>query len=435
MNAPACTTAAGAASLTADQAASAVWQVIVVGAGPAGASAARRLAARGLRVLLVDRGTMPRWKVCGCCLSVAAVAELRLLGVQTAPPPALPLGALPLETVRLAHAGRSVLLPLPGGGVLSRESLDTAVVAHAMAAGCHWLPHALVTAIDASGTAGGSPVVTVTLRTVDDAAGPRVLTADYVLLAAGLSARVRIDRRGAAPAPRDASAASGQAVAGSRIGLGATLLADAVALPRGELVMAVGREGYCGLVRLHDGRIDLAAAVDRQALARHASPARLILSILADAGLGPAAGGLSAASLAASTFRATPPLTHREPLVAGTTGRILRIGDAAGYVEPFTGEGIGWALACGRIAAEALMHEDGTAENALRPPADAAARYRAAHRRQFTTLHARCRRVSLALRRPAVVMAAMHAARLAPWAARRLVPALVGATAPGDSAP
>ena len=121
--------------------------------------------------------------------------------------------------------------------------------------------------------------------------------------------------------------------------------------------------------------------------------------------------------------------------MAGTTGRVLRIGDAAGYVEPFTGEGIGWALACGRIVAEALLEEDGTAENALAPlrtPPHATVPRIAGSSQRSTP---RCRRVSLALRRPAVVMAAMHAARLTPWAARRLVPALVGATAPGDAAP
>src|SRR5262249_23647918 len=44
------------------------WDAVVVGAGPAGALAARELARLGAAVLLVDRATFPRWKVCGCCL-------------------------------------------------------------------------------------------------------------------------------------------------------------------------------------------------------------------------------------------------------------------------------------------------------------------------------------------------------------------------------
>ena len=57
------------------------WDVIVVGAGPAGASAAVRLADGGRRVLLVDRCGMPRGKVCGCCLSQVAAEELSAIGL------------------------------------------------------------------------------------------------------------------------------------------------------------------------------------------------------------------------------------------------------------------------------------------------------------------------------------------------------------------
>jgi flavin-dependent dehydrogenase len=45
------------------------WQVVIVGAGVAGAYVAARLAHAGVSVLLVDRGRFPRNKVCGACLS------------------------------------------------------------------------------------------------------------------------------------------------------------------------------------------------------------------------------------------------------------------------------------------------------------------------------------------------------------------------------
>ena len=48
------------------------WDAVVVGAGPAGAVAARELARRGTTVLLVDRASFPRNKVCGACLNVRA---------------------------------------------------------------------------------------------------------------------------------------------------------------------------------------------------------------------------------------------------------------------------------------------------------------------------------------------------------------------------
>src|SRR3954468_10803523 len=56
------------------------WDVVVVGAGPAGSLAAYDLARRGLTVLLVDKATFPRWKVCGSCLSPQAQATLAAAG-------------------------------------------------------------------------------------------------------------------------------------------------------------------------------------------------------------------------------------------------------------------------------------------------------------------------------------------------------------------
>src|SRR5262249_20214497 len=55
----------------------------VVGAGPAGSLAARQVAQQGLQVLLIDRAAFPRWKVCGCCLNLAALASLNAVGLQS----------------------------------------------------------------------------------------------------------------------------------------------------------------------------------------------------------------------------------------------------------------------------------------------------------------------------------------------------------------
>jgi flavin-dependent dehydrogenase len=252
-----------------------------------------------------------------------------------------------------------------------------------------------------------------------------VIAADRIVLATGLADHVRVaalDNASVAHAPEDAR----HVAADNRIGLGATLPADAADLPFGELVMAVGREGYCGAVRLEDGRVDIAAAVSRESLGRNADPGRVVAAIVAEAVGRSSLPMPTTAAIAAAAFRATPPLTRSAPLVSGPMGQILRCGDAAGYVEPFTGEGIGWALASGRLVAEAMLADQLDVGDRLRSAADAAARYRAAHHRQVAAVHARCRRVALALRRPGVVMAAVQAARIAPWAARRLVPAVIG---------
>ncbi len=410
-----------AATISPAAAARTPWQVLVVGAGPAGAAAAHRLAVRGLRVLLVDRGSMPRSKVCGCCLSVAAIAELRLFERGAA---RLPLGAIPLRTVRVAHRGRSVSLPLAGGAVVSRERLDAALVDAAIMAGCHWLPHSLLTGLV---DGGDSAVATATLAVrpaAEAAALPTTITAECIVLATGLADRVRARVAPGTDAPTDGHDGA-EMPDDNRVGLGTTLPPGMADLPCGELTMAIGSDGYCGMVRLEDGRIDVAAAVSRVALARRASPGHTVAAILAVAAGDGGGAWPSLDAIATAEFRATPPLTRRAPLVGGTSGRILRCGDAARYVEPFTGEGIGWALASGRILAESLLAVEPGAE-APPGPAAAAARYEVAHRHRFEAAHARCRRVSLALRHPAVTMAALEAARLAPWAVRRLLPIVIG---------
>ena len=102
-----------------------MWDAVVVGAGPAGALAARESARRGLRVLLVDREAFPRWKVCGCCLSGRALGTLAGVGLADLPHRH---GALPLREVRLAARHRDAVVALPDGVALSRQTLDAALV-------------------------------------------------------------------------------------------------------------------------------------------------------------------------------------------------------------------------------------------------------------------------------------------------------------------
>lgn len=157
--------------------------------------------------------------------------------------------------------------------------------------------------------------------------------ARLVLLASGLSAAVEFGSR---PAPR------------SRVGLGAHLPAsDAAAFdPAGSqadaITMLCGPEGYVGLVRDEGGRLNVAAAVDPEEL-RRLGGQELVARLLARSGL---------QALPPADWHGTPPLTRKGPVVAE---RVLALGDAAGYVEPFTGEGIGWALATARAVVPFAM--------------------------------------------------------------------------------
>src|SRR5262245_35379706 len=181
------------------------WDAVVVGAGPAGSVTARELARRGLRVLLVDKATFPRPKVCGCCLNRATLAALAAVGLGHVPGRC---GAVPLTGVKLAAGKLSADVRLPGGVAVSREAFDAALVEEAVAAGVTFRPG-------------------VTWR-----AGST--SASITILAAGLAANT-------APPAR-----------GSRIGAGVVVpesLAPGFFAP-GTIYMATGRGGYVGLVRL-----------------------------------------------------------------------------------------------------------------------------------------------------------------------------------------
>src|SRR5438552_5484187 len=104
-----------AATLQLEEAGDRSWEVVILGAGPAGALAAHQLARMRKSVLLVDKASFPRWKVCGCCLNAEALAVLRGAGLGQLTTRA---GAVPFHQVALAsHTSRTVL-PLPGGVAL-----------------------------------------------------------------------------------------------------------------------------------------------------------------------------------------------------------------------------------------------------------------------------------------------------------------------------
>lgn len=103
--------------------------------------------------------------------------------------------------------------------------------------------------------------------------------------------------------------------------------------------MAMGQGGYIGLVQVENGRLNVAAAYERSHVKQCGDPGSAAKQILAEAGFP------SIPSLRNATWRGTLPLTRKTSPIAGE--RFFLIGDATGYVEPFTGEGMAWALASG----------------------------------------------------------------------------------------
>ncbi|MFD9451758.1 geranylgeranyl reductase family protein [Streptomyces sp. NPDC059985] len=315
------------------------YDAVVVGAGPAGCAAAYHLAVRGRRVLLLEAQRFPRDKVCGDALTQRAVRILAAMGV---------LDSLPhterMRGARVHMRSRGwrdfVYDAYPGTDshslVVPRVVLDEAVALRAVAVGAELWESAAVTA----------PIVE----------GGRVVG-------------VQVRREGR---PIDVRAAVVVAADGAR-----SPLARAVGLlPEGDLGVGVGVRGYLtGL----DGLRDLQEAF-------------LPLDDIAGRDLLPSFGwinptGASEANVGVALFRpgyegrAEQVLQHFLARLStrgkGFGGRlrgewatapfrldfspdrcvadgILLVGDAAGLVNPFTGEGISYALESGRTAAEVI---------------------------------------------------------------------------------
>ncbi|MFL5240995.1 MAG: NAD(P)/FAD-dependent oxidoreductase [Gemmataceae bacterium] len=353
------------ATLNFAEASSTVWDVIVVGAGPAGSLAARQIARQGLKVLLVDKASFPRWKVCGCCLNARALTTLSgvgLGGLSTAQ------GAVPLQKILLAAPGGTARVRLKGGVALSRESLDAALIASAIEEGACFLPE---TFAKLDGIADRFAFLRLTRQSQQASCSARVLIA-----ADGLGGRLLAGEPGffAAPSPN------------SWIGAGAIADASPDFYRRGAIYMATGKGGYVGLVRLEDERLDVAAAFDpvrvRNAHGPHCAVEELLQAV----------GWPLIPSLAECVWKGTPPLTRRAPRVAGQ--RIFMLGDASGYVEPFTGEGIAWALS----SAVALVPLATEAARSWHP--SFAVRWTAMHRKLIRNRQRPCRAVTWVLRHP-----------------------------------
>jgi 2-polyprenyl-6-methoxyphenol hydroxylase-like FAD-dependent oxidoreductase len=198
----------------------------------------------------------------------------------------------------------------------------------------------------------------------------------------------------------------------SRIGAGVLLEAEAASsfYARGTIYMATGRGGYVGLVRVEDQQLDIAAALDPK-------------FVKSAGGVGPAAetilhevGWPVPPNLAEQPWRGTVALTRHKARLGGD--RFFVVGDAAGYVEPFTGEGMGWAA---------------TSAAALAPLASKAIRqwndqyvpeWESIYRRVVSNRQRVCRLASRVLRSPFLTHLAVGALSIVPVLSQPVVSAL-----------
>lgn len=299
---------------------SAEWDVVVIGAGPAGAAAAHGLARSGLATLLVERRTFPRDKVCGGCVNGRSLGILQSMGLGSA---VNGLGGRPFWNLNLkTSSGGRLRLKLPEGLALTRRAFDEALVQAAAGVGVSFLDGVSARVAPLDRVTGGFR--RVGLRSAD---GFEMNVSGRVVIAAdGLGH----------PSLRGLSEFRSTQARRSRIGLG-TVLEHAAGFEPGAIHMAVDRRGYVGIVEVEDRWFDIAAAVDPRYL-KQCGHARSAIRGILERTCMPIPGHLDDA-----VWHGTTPLG--QALRRPAAWRVLAIGDSAGYVEPFTGEGIAWALA------------------------------------------------------------------------------------------
>ncbi|WP_459645111.1 geranylgeranyl reductase family protein [Kineococcus sp. NUM-3379] len=325
--------------------------VIVVGAGPAGSTAAAYLAGTGRRVVVCEKTSFPREKVCGDGLTPRAVRELDLLGVPTPREE----GWLPNRGLRLIGGGVRMEVPwpelaeFPGHGfVHTRMGFDAALVRHARGRGAQVLERTAVTGPVLDERTGH--VVGVSVRDVDDAGrrtGPeRTLRAPVVVAADGVSGRMAL----ALGIRKREDRPLGVAV---RTYFRSPRTHDDWMESWLEL-REEGREdllpGYGWVFGVGDGTSNVGLGVlDSTAGAGRVDYRELLRRWLSS--MPPEWGFTPEEQVGPVRGAALPMAFNRTPLYS--RGLVL-VGDAGGMVNPFNGEGIAYAMQSGRMAADVV---------------------------------------------------------------------------------
>lgn len=392
--------------------------VVVLGGGPAGSTLAALAAEAGLRVVLVERERFPREKVCGEFLSPEGVAVLERLGVARALRDA---GAVEMDSCRISagEGGQPVeaSIPDPTGtersamGV-SRGLLDTTLLGLARRRGARVFERREATAP----LSAGGRVTGVRIRPVGSEVYGESLRAPLIVAADGRrSAMLRALRPRLGDPLRSGPP--------SWFGLKAHFRGEPARLGRRvELHLFDG--GYAGIGTVEGGRFNVCLLVTVRALrAAGGSPERLVTERLVAAS---GAGALLAGAVQEGPWKSVGPLRFGARTTSDSG--VLFVGDAAGTVDPFSGEGMSNALRGAELAFPFVV----AAAEAGGLTDDLARRYRADWRRAFAGMTRRVRLIGLLFERPALARPALA---LLARTGGMLLPSLVAATRSGAVAP
>lgn len=309
------------------------YDVIIIGAGPAGSTAATLLARAGWSVALVEKQPFPRRKVCGECIAASNLPLLEALGLGDR----FAASASPaLRRVALMYGKHTLIADLPAfshekhvwGRALGRETLDTLLLSQAQAAGAViWQPWSVR---KLSGVAGDFSCYVQAAHANENA----TLRAPIVIAAHGSwENSCATDGDEARTLRPDSLLAFKANFSGAAL--------DADLLP---VISFPG--GYGGMVVADQGVLTIACCIQAQRLK---SVRRTMTGLLA----GPAVGEMlkrECAGVAAvlAGARRDEPWLAAGPLHPGvhfkSTDQIFRIGNAAGEAHPIIGEGMSMAM-------------------------------------------------------------------------------------------
>ncbi len=303
------------------------FDVAIIGAGPAGATAAIELARAARTVVVFEKKRFPRDKICGGCLSGPAVTCLQeLLGNERRlPGPLVGLPGIPCRRISFV-IGTSRLECNPSGAtrITLRSELDACLTDIAQQEGAE-VRYGQTAQLEFS---DASWCVRV---------GSECIRADIILLAAGLGRQ--INKLGI----------SAQRT-GRRLIAQQWLQPTNIALPKlGEVELHWLRGGYVGLATPNQDQCVVALA--SEAVGRDGESAfERLRRLNPDAAIWSALPPDAPYRFHAMGTAGFPWLPNRLGI-----GNVLLIGDLAGYAEPYSGDGIAQAMSSARSAARAIM--------------------------------------------------------------------------------
>jgi flavin-dependent dehydrogenase len=303
------------------------FDLAVIGGGPAGTACALEARRRGLRVELWERERFPRHKVCGEFLSPESLEGLKVLV-----PEALERAAPIARSEFISARGRKYSFALPRSARgLSRRVLDETLWQAAIAAGARAQEGEAVRGLRKLAVKGGA------IWEIESARGERHRSRAAVVACGRWWALDGF------PSPAQRTGQRASPWLGAKAHFRGVEPSDAV-----EMYFFPG--GYCGLAPIEDGLYNACCLIHRGRL-NGASPGDFAAWLKPAARHRALEERLRGAAQVSETVTTAPLRPARR---AAAEQGALMIGDAAGFLDPFTGDGISMALAGGSLAADSL---------------------------------------------------------------------------------